>query len=196
MCAHKFSVVRGFLGLSLLIFMAHPGATQEPAPQKHPNYLVQNPESIRLELLPPPLELGETGDLLKKPYVEGEKFVFRLRMTNLSPSLASIPISDQYTQDRPILYKDGDVASYKKEIEDIIASRETDVSEHSRNSEAELKPNESKILQRFNLYDWYETLGPGHYQLSVKHRFQLGQPWIESSSITFEVVPKAKTVKP
>jgi len=39
------------------------------------------------------------------------------------------------------------------------------------------------------LRDWYEPLEPGHYQLSIKHRFEIGQDWIESEVLTFEVIP-------
>ena len=163
---------------------------QEPIEKTDLHYVISNPEVIKLEVLPRTLEMGENSSVFEKPYTQGDRLYFRLRMTNTSMMPVEVPVGDPYTQDRPVLYKDGDVVAYRKQVSDLVEVRETQMSEHARAWIAQLKSNESKILQRFNLYDWYEDLGPGHYQLSVKHRFQPGQSWYESSSVTFDIVAK------
>ena len=191
MLAHRLWLNKP-VAFGLILLSAVAVATQESGQQNPEKYLIQNPESIRLELLPRAVEVGEKIDLLKTPYVVGDKMVFRLQMTNTSLLPVQVPVGDPYSQDRPLLYKDGDVLAYRKDVAELVENRNTEVSEHVRSWQVSLQPNESKILQRFNLYDWYDSLRPGHYQLSIKHRFQLGQEFIESSSLTFEIVPKPR----
>jgi hypothetical protein len=183
-----------YLFLIILLFGGgQPVVCQEPIEKKDSHYVISNPEVVKLEVLPRTLEMGENSSVFEKPYTQGDRLYFRLRMTNTSMMPVEVPVGDPYAQDRPVLYKDGDVVAYRKQVSDLVEVRETQISEHARGWIAQLKSNESKILQRFNLYDWYEDLGLGHYQLSVKHRFQPGQSWYESSSITFDIVAK-KTV--
>lgn len=178
--------------LFLIILMLGSGQLvlcQEPSEKKDIPYVVQNPELITLEVLPRALELGENPSVFARPYKQGARLRFRLQMTNISIMPVEVPVDDVYAQNRPILYKDGDILPYRQQISDLLEAREKQPLERP-GWRAKLEPNESKVLDRIDLYDWYEDLGPGHYQLSVKHRFQLGQSWYESSSITFEIAAK------
>lgn len=53
-----------------------------------------------------------------------------------------------------------------------------------------LEPNKQREIGIIDLDNWYESLEPGHYELSTRRRFVHGGKWVDSSSITFEVVPK------
>ncbi|HUS09040.1 MAG TPA: hypothetical protein VMZ30_01150 [Pyrinomonadaceae bacterium] len=178
----------------LILFLIFGAASvvlgQQPTDQKTIRYVVSDPEVIKLEVLPRRLNAGEESSVLAQPYTHGDKLYFRLRMTNISLLPAEIPIDDPYSQNRLLLYKDGDLVAYRKEIDELLKARDKEPSEHVMGWRAQLGPNESRVIDRFNLNDWYDDLGPGHYQLSVRHRFQIGQEWYESASITFEIVPK------
>jgi len=113
-------------------------------------------------------------------------------MTNTSLFPVEVPVGNLYRQNRPILYKNGQVHEYRKQIAELTEASDETVSDFHRDYQAHLEPNESITPQRIILDDWYDDLGPGHYQISVKHRLQPGQEWIESSSITFDIVAKSK----
>jgi hypothetical protein len=164
---------------------------QERDEKKDVHFVVSDPQIIRLDLLARSLERGEEPSVLTQPYVEGEKLRFRLQMTNTSILPVEIPVADTYSQNRPILYKGGDILPYREKVSELLEAREKSPVDKP-GWRARLEPSEFKVLDRIDLYEWYDSLGPGHYQLSVKHRFQPGQSWCESSSITFEVVPKPK----
>ena len=40
------------------------------------------------------------------------------------------------------------------------------------------------------LEDWYDRLGPGHYELTVRKRFVSDGDWVQSNSGTFDVQPR------
>jgi hypothetical protein len=55
---------------------------------------------------------------------------------------------------------------------------------------AHLEPNQPKSIETIDLGDWYDSLEPGHYELSTRHRFVSAGKWVDSSSVTFEVEAK------
>jgi hypothetical protein len=148
-----------------------------------------NPEVIKLELLPRALETGESPKVLNKPYKKKGRLYFRLQMTNISIEPVEVFITDPYFQNRPELFRDGQLVEYRTGLSDLLESKEKEPSlRHS--GYVHLEPGEFKVLGFIQLSDWYESLEPGHYQLSVKHRFEYGQQWVESNALTFEVVDK------
>ena len=179
---HKFSVVLGLLVLSLGRTLVHSQDKQTP-------FLLEHPELVEVELLPRNLELNENPEVLRAPYTTKSNIYFRLQATNRSLQKVTLLIIDSYVQDRPELFRDGQIVPYKKGVDELLHAKDKDpfrkLVENVR-----LDPNESKGIGFIYLNDWYERLQLGHYQLSVKHRFEPGQDWIDSSSITFEVAPK------
>src|SRR5438034_9546217 len=95
MFAHRFWLNKP-LAFGLILLSAVAVAMQESG--RPAKYLIQNPETIRLELLPRVVEVGEKIDLLKTPYVVGDKMVFRLQMTNNSLLPVQVPVGDPYSQ--------------------------------------------------------------------------------------------------
>ena len=80
---------------------------------------------------------------------------------------------------------------YRKGLEELLIAKEKDPFLILPQS-IKLEPDETKLIGLLYINDWYDPLKPGHYQLAVSHRFEPGQPWIESSSITFEVIRKSE----
>jgi hypothetical protein len=179
---HKFSVV---LGLFVLSFGRIPVHSQD----KQTPFLLEHPELVELELLPRKLELNEDPEALLAPYTTASKIYFRIQATNTSLQQVRLLIIDTYVQDRPELFRDGQVVPHKKGMDELLRGKERDPFTRLAGT-VKLEPNDTELLGLFCLDNWYGQLQPGHYQLSLKHRFEPGQDWIDSSSITFEVVPK------
>jgi len=133
--------------------------------------------------------LNEDPEVLRAPYPTGAKIYFRLQATNTSLQKVTLFIIDTYFQDRPELFRDGQIVPYKEGMEELLRAKDKDSFTKLVES-VNVDPNDSKVIGYLYLNNWYGRLQPGHYQLSLKHRFEPGQDWIESSSITFEVVSK------
>lgn len=176
---------------ALLLWTTAWGFSQEGTPDKtQNNFRLPNPEVVRIEILPRSLELHEDPSDLTKPYQEGDKIHFRLQMTNTSVLPIEVFLTNPYFQNRPTLYSDGETVPYRKGLSETLAVKDKELP-ISHNGTVRLEAGESKVLGYIDLPDWYEPLKPGHYELSVKHRFEFGQQWIESAnSVTFEVVSK------
>ncbi len=98
---------------------------------------------------------------------------------------------DTFSQNRPLLFRHGQ--TYRKGLDDVLKGKEKEPGMeviHLRITR--LESNQSKALEQIDLDNWYESLAPGHYQLSTRHRFVHGRKWVESSSVTFEVEPNTK----
>jgi hypothetical protein len=129
--------------------------------------------------------------VLQQPFTTRSKIYVRLQATNWSLKRATLFIFDPYFQNRLELFRDGQLAPYKEHMKALLEAKEKDP--FTRTGQAvNLEPNESRVIEFIDLADWYDRLQPGHYQLSIKHRFEPGQDWIESSSLTFEVVSNTR----
>lgn len=42
---------------------------------------------------------------------------------------------------------------------------------------------------QLDLSKWYGQLQPGHYELTLRHRFGWKGRWVESNTVEFDVVP-------
>jgi len=167
----------------VLICASISGQSQDKQPRI---YALEHPELIKLELLPRQLELNEDPKALRAPYAANSKIYFRLQATNTSSQKVTLFIIHTYYQDRLELLRDGQIVPYKTGVDKSLVAKEKDPATHFVQS-VTLDPNESREIEYLFLKDWYGRLEPGHYRLSLKHRFEPGQDWIESSPITFEV---------
>jgi hypothetical protein len=158
--------------------------------KKSPAFFLKNPQSIRLELRSRKAELNEDPKHLLDPFTTSSKIYFRLMATNTSFERATLLILDPYFQNRPLLFRDGDILPYRTGLNALLAAKDKDPF-ITQPQAVNLTPDETRSIGYIYLEDWYGQLPVGHYQLSLKHRFEVGQEWIESSSITFDVVAKS-----
>ena len=179
------------LGAILMLFVLSYGNIPGHLQDKQTPYLVEHPELVDLELLPRKLELNEDPDALRSPYTVGSKLYFRIQATNRYSQTVTILIIDSYVQERPELFRDGQLVPYKKGVDELLSAKDKDPFTRLVQN-VTLDPNESKVIGFLDLNNWYGRLLPGHYQLSTKHRFEPGQQWIESSALTFEVITEHK----
>ncbi len=132
---------------------------------------------------------GDGANHVKKveQFDSGTKISFQLVITNASEAMVVVysPV-DSHILNRPQLYRDGNLVSYREDVKESLQVKDKRVYD-GRSNALRLEPKTSKT-ETINLDDWYEVLPPGHYELSVWRRFIWGGEWLESPSITFEIV--------
>jgi hypothetical protein len=144
----------------------------------------QDISEVRLRMVPINLRPGPKHE----PYHVCDKPLFKILVTNNSNSEIRVLMFDTYYQNRPQLYKDGELIPYRRGIAKLVESRERDpgaismhgfILEHAATAE----------LDALKLTDWYEPLLPGSYKLINRHRFAIGGAWsIDSESLLFELL--------
>lgn len=176
---------------SLLFLTSAEFVGQEPR-----SFMVKDPSAIHFELIPTDdrgMDRRDTSD--NKPHEAGARIVVGIDAVNTSQEAVRILILDQWTQDRPELLRSGDKVPYRKELSKVLEARETELPQALAQG-VNLEPGERRRIGYLDLRTWYEPLEAGHYQLSLKHRFQQGQEWIESAPIIFDVAPKKRDTRP
>ena len=102
---------------------------------------------------------------------------------------------DSFYDTRTELFKDGDSVPYSKEAQRHIQNVEN-VSPGGSAGPLTLPAGRESGALTVRLEDWYEPLGPGHYQLSVRKRFDWTGDWIQSNSLTFDVGARTPAALP
>ncbi|HEX8846955.1 MAG TPA: hypothetical protein VF791_20095 [Pyrinomonadaceae bacterium] len=163
-------------------------AAQMSEDMRHKYERLKNPTFAQIELLPRLLESSENPEELSKPYKVGDKIFFRLLITNTSSEDVSFSVANPSYYNRPQLLRDGEVVPYRAGLVELLKWKERTPGNESVRGTT-LRPHETDTVI-IEMKDWYEPLQPGRYLLTVKRRFIWRGEWIESSSLTFEVVPK------
>ncbi|MGI9108231.1 MAG: hypothetical protein ACR2G4_18540 [Pyrinomonadaceae bacterium] len=140
------------------------------------------------------LELAEIADDPTKKsdipivYKVGSPITFYLLVTNTSAEPVELRFSDRYNHHRPQLLKEGQLVPYQEKVLRLVRARDKEFSIFSDNPVLLDVNKLSKYI--IALKEWYGSLEPGRYDLSVRHRFVWEGEWIESPSISFEVQPE------
>jgi hypothetical protein len=134
-------------------------------------------------------------------YSLGERVPISITMTNNSDQPVQVCDSDTVYQDRPKLLKDSQPVPYILGQTQILRTMDTDRTCFKLDVPEPiiLKPKESRVVDWFILAEgsdlrgdmaWYESLGPGKYELSIQRRLGCcNGPMFQSNKINFEVVP-------
>lgn len=179
---------------------------KEQSPEKPPPVYNQLPEPVRkryAKLFKPDfakLNLAGTSsegsDNHSKRIVEhfdsGSKISFRLIITNASEEeIVVYSQLDPLILNRPQLSRERELVSYRENVKELLQAKDRAL--HDGRSNVYALESKQSISETISLDDWYEPLQPGHYELSVWHRFIWGGEWLESPSVTFEVVQRVET---
>ncbi len=161
------------------------------AKNKRLGELLRHPTFITLRLVANPRDFshGNSSDA-STAYTVDDWISFQLFVTqSLSENISITNFLWPFHEYRPELYKDGDLLPFSKE-----AQKNIEIAERTPPSgsmiEVNLVPNREHQWARVTLDDWYERLGAGHYQLSVRKRFAWDGDWVESNPVIFDVVPR------
>ncbi|MCA1620445.1 MAG: hypothetical protein LC795_14275 [Acidobacteria bacterium] len=154
--------------------------------EKHFPYLVR-PDFAKLDLARMVPEHSEGPEKLTAPFKVGGTMNFRLLITNGSDVKVLFPTAGPYEHNRPRLSRGGEPVPYRQDAEKQarLASAQRG---YSSVKYYELGPGDT-ATEAVKLDDWYEPLQAGAYRLTVGRRFILGGEWLDSPSISFEVIP-------
>jgi hypothetical protein len=187
-----------FIGSVLLmtIFFAHGLRTMSRTDSKsigpQSKIAVADSGTVQISIEPTSRKRDAGGQKANEspPFKVGEQIKFDLIVMNSSINPVRVLTFDTYRQNRPQLFWGGDLLRYRDELEASLKASENEPGDGLRMDSVVLAPNESRRTETITLDHWYEPLKPGHYQLSLKHRFRRDDKWIESSSVGFEVTAK------
>jgi len=130
--------------------------------------------------------LSEPGE---KPYRVGDKPYIKMIAKNNSDQQIVVRIVDPYYQNRPRLFKNGELQPYRREIAELIRLKDAFPQFFSLSQEVVLNPYSSADLDELDLKEWYGVLEPGSYRLVNRYRPQLDGSWTaESAALLFQVV--------
>lgn len=179
--------IRAILLLVTLFFYSihAPIQSTQDLPQAQ-RVVLDNPEVITLEFAST-ARRRSAYEKMGGPFEPASKIKFNLVGTNTSIVTLGVRRWDTYAQNKPRLFRDNQEVAYRNDITELLKEKHTKDSEIISLFVIKLAPNDPKILETFDLADWYEPLGPGHYELSTQHRFIQGGKWVDSAAIVFEV---------
>src|SRR6266550_2903408 len=165
----------------------HP-TEEEIAANKRRSELLKHPTFTTLRLVStrrsgPHAEPSTTPS----PYLVGDYTHFQLLITQyLSEEIVLSNYMSSYYDCRPELYKDGEILPYSKQAQERVERPDRQVVSGSVMA-VRLVPGRERLWTDIDMDDWYEPLGPGHYQLSVRKRFTGDGDWVQSNPVTFDV---------
>jgi len=163
---------------------------EELAANKRMTQVLRHPTVITLRLVSIPRDFKEEPTDTPAPYKKGDWIDFQLLISHsFSEPLLIWQELDPYYNLRPELYKDGDLVPYTKETQDNVNRKERELPNGSA-APGRILPGREYEWQRVNLEEWYKSLGPGRYQLTVRRRFTWDGDWLQSSPVIFEVLPE------
>lgn len=161
---------------------------EELAASKRLRELLRHPTFVTLRLVSSPRNFSnESPSDAPSPYTVGDWISFQLFVTqSLSESLFIENWLSPYYEYRPELYKDGDILPFSKTAQKGVEMADREPPSGSM-VPANLASGREYQWIMVELKDWYERLGPGHYQLSVRKRFAWDGDWVQSNSVIFDV---------
>lgn len=150
--------------------------------------LLRHPTFVTLRLVTVDNSSHETST--PTPFEVGDRMSFQLLITQSLPeALDILRTVSPYYEYRPELVRDGAILPYTEEAQQSVEEANRTPFSGSMSS-ARLIPGREAIWDRVTLDRWYERLGVGHYQLTVRKRFVHDGDWAESNPITFDIVPR------
>ena len=164
---------------------------QGTASQESSNRLIEllrHPTFIKLRLVC----ISQAGGLTDAPPAYKEKEFISCQSFITQNSSEQIMIWNElnlYYEYRVELIRDGEMVSYSKEAKEGI---ETAESRPPNGSSAPLvmEPGREYSLRYINLKEWYGSLSPGRYQLTLRRRFVWDGDWVQSNPVIFEIEPR------
>lgn len=122
-------------------------------------------------------------------YKAGEPVRVQVEMTSLLPESTEVIIGNHFYQNRLRLVKDGRPVSYRSELPKKLKQVDQGPAYFGSMRSYELRPNQAIRVGMVSLNNWYGPLEPGHYELTLQHRFLGKEQPAESNTVTFEVLP-------
>ena len=186
---------KSFVGVALALAVLGAAAWAEQAATRSPEQ-GENYQPIKVMISP-------VSPLLEGPsqsYKSGQQIPVAISLTNTGSDPVYTCLSGDIYQDVPRLKRNGQLVSYTKWQKYVLqtAARERTCQNEDIPEKALLIPNEPKLVDFLVVVDdrsdptgalaWYDTLSPGHYELSVQRHFGCCDgPMAESNIVNFDI---------
>jgi hypothetical protein len=132
---------------------------------------------------------GESQDYVPtKTFKVGGETAVAVSMTNRSDQALNAFNLSRFMHNRLRLVKDGVPVHYLGDVPSKMKAVEANAGIVVSTHEVTLAPNAETVYDQLNLRDWYGTLQPGNYELTLRHQFRRGGKQVESNTVTFQVV--------
>ncbi|HBB86295.1 MAG TPA: hypothetical protein DC047_01620 [Blastocatellia bacterium] len=153
--------------------------------------LLKHPTFITLRLVSGPRRsIREDPTDAPAPYLVGDLIGFQLFVTQSLPEVLKFGTQmSAYYEYRPELYKNGNLLPFSAHTSKHVDYAEKEPSSMSERPVSLISGKEYPWTT-LSLDDWYDRLGPGHYQLSIKKRFSWDGDWVQSNAVLFDVQPR------
>jgi hypothetical protein len=187
---------KSFVGVALALAVLGAAAWSEKAATRSQRSEDYQPIKVMIAPLSPLLERTT------RSYKSGQQIPVAISLTNTGSEPVYTCLSGDIYQDVPRLTRNGQLVSFTKWQTYVLqtAAREQICQKEDLPEEALLMPNEPKLVDFLVVVDdrsdptgalaWYDTLPPGHYELSVQRHFGCCDgPMAESNMVNFEVTP-------
>jgi len=113
--------------------------------------------------------------------------VFTNRMENTTD--VDISSGNYVFQWRPRLLKDGKLLHYPEGLSKRLEKVDNNEPFYGSRVFHRLEPGKPELIGSLGLNEWYDALAPGHYELTMWHRFWGKEKPAKSNTVTFEIVP-------
>jgi hypothetical protein len=111
-----------------------------------------------------------------------------LMMTNTSDEPLNAFNFGVFTHNRLRLVKDGTPARYLSDVPKKLKTSDDNEGVFVSTREVTLAPHRQTRYDLLDVSQWYGQLQPGHYELTIRHRFRWRGKWVESNTVEFDVV--------
>lgn len=152
------------------------------------NPLAGNPDRVKVEIADLPGRARGDEKIYARTFKDGKKVRFALAMTNTSDSSVTVYRIDSFYQNRPQLFKDGQLIPHREDVVKLLEWKDKDPIGERMPTALKLEPGQRETFGMLDLSNWYSPLVPGIYQLTNHNRLVYGGQWTsDSPTITFEV---------
>jgi hypothetical protein len=190
-------VVISLLALVCWVFVADPECFPGLSQQRYPGELSSEQRravEISISTNAAPSGFFSTGEARKKlRFKSGEYVDVGIVMTNTgSEPLKVCAFSNPYYQNRPDLRRNGEPLPYSERVSELVRQSDSGLCEVTRVPDVvDLKPGAPLRVPSIELQEWYASLKPGQYKLTLKRTFACCADGAlkPSNEISFEVTP-------
>lgn len=168
---------------------AMPDKTQTEKAERAEKALNKMEKYVEVKITPVAYSDEAQDYIPTKTFKVGGETVVAVLMTNRSDQALNAFNLGRFRHHRLRLMKDGMPVRYLSDVPLKLKAVETNVGVVVSTHEVTLAPNVETNFTQLNLQDWYGTLQPGHYELTLRHRFRQSGKQVESNTVTFDVVP-------
>ncbi len=167
----------------------HP-TDEELAANKSLSELLRHPTFVTLRLISNSRDRSrEKPSDAPSPYTVGDWIGFTVFISQSQVESMFVARIGPYYDYRPELLRDGETIPYSRQAQERLDRAEGEPPSGSMSATQVFSGREER-LYNVAMEDWYEPLGVGHYQITVRKRFAYDGDWVQSNPVIFDVQPR------